>query len=90
MSISQFIDGAFVKIGVAVLLIWWSVWSILDTYLLSFSPWSELVVFTTGVLLLSVDDSVKPDDAIVEADDDEEEGNTKQRRRKKKQEAGTH
>lgn len=39
---------------VGIFLIWWSVWSLLDTYLLVYSPYSEVAVFFLGVLALSV------------------------------------
>jgi len=30
--------------GMAILAVWWAVWSLADLYLIPFSPWSELVV----------------------------------------------
>ena len=33
---------------------WWAAWSLADTYLLTFSPWSELSVIGICVLILFV------------------------------------
>lgn len=37
---------------VVVLLLWWAVWSLLDTYTLAYSPWSELLVLGMCLLVL--------------------------------------
>ena len=33
---------------------WWAAWSLADTYLLKFSPWSELSVIGACVVVLAV------------------------------------
>jgi hypothetical protein len=44
----------FVQLGV-----WWSLWSIADTYLLRFTPSSEIFVFSVCVSLYVLPDVVK-------------------------------
>ena len=38
--------------NVATLLIWWSIWTLFDAYLIQFTPTSELVILAIAVLLL--------------------------------------
>ena len=37
--------------GTVVFLVWWSVWSLLDTYTLRFSPLSELAALSCALML---------------------------------------
>lgn len=40
-----------IRVGVAVLLIWWGVWTLADRLLIAFSPWSELAAVALGIIL---------------------------------------
>ena len=45
-------ESGSVVLFVVVLLVWWAVWSLLDTYTLAYSPWSELLVLSMCLLVL--------------------------------------
>ena len=50
----QAMRGASVIEPVLALGVWWSVWSIADFYLLSYSPYGELLVLAACLLALSL------------------------------------
>lgn len=38
----------YLRIGVAVLLLWWGAWTLADRHLIQLSPWSEIAALTLG------------------------------------------
>ena len=54
MTSLELADVAVVKVGLAVLLIWWGTWTLLDLYLIPFSPWAEIALILFGLLLMAI------------------------------------
>ena len=55
-SLSSLLDAAFIKIGFGILCVWWAVWSLLDTYLLPWTPVSEIALLALGVTMIATGD----------------------------------
>ena len=51
---------------VAVFLLWWSVWSLMDTYLLQYSPLSEGLIGCIGCVILLFKHVCKISDAALQ------------------------
>ena len=57
MSILAALDSALLKLSLGLLLVWWATWSLLDQYLLKFTPYSEFGLLFAGIAFILAGDS---------------------------------
>ena len=55
-SLSSLLDAACIKIGFGILCVWWAVWSLLDSYLLPWTPVGEIALLALGVTMILAGD----------------------------------
>jgi hypothetical protein len=45
--------------AVLVFSVWWATWTLLDTYLIPYTPWSELAVLSVAAIVCAVPPAVR-------------------------------